>query len=114
MLRADVREVAGITVVELSGRLDMSTLPTLQNALVRAIGSHIGDVVAVDLDAVDGLDDVGLGVLVGAAGRARGSGGDIVVVCNSDALLRRFSITRLDRAITIVPNLAALPEPPQT
>lgn len=114
MLRADVREVAGTAVVELSGRLDMSTLPTLQNALVRAIGSNIGATVVVDLDGVDGLDDVGLGVLVGAAGRARGSGGDIVVICTSDALLRRFSITRLDRAITIIPNLASLPTPPET
>lgn len=114
MLRADVREVAGTAVVELSGRLDLSTLPTLQNALVRAIGSNIGETIAVDLDGVDGLDDVGLGVLVGAAGRARGSGGDIVVVCNRDALLRRFSITRLDRAITIIPNLSSLPQLPDS
>lgn len=111
MLRAETREVAGTPVVELSGRVDLSTLPTLQNALVRTIGANIGATVAVDLDGVDALDDVGLGVLIGAAGRARGSGGDIVVVCSSDRLLRRFSITRLDRAITIVPNVAALADP---
>ena len=108
MLRADLSEIAGVPVVVLSGRVDLSTIPTLQNALVRAISANIGQVVAVDLDGVDALDDTGIGILVGAAGRARGSGGDLVVICTSDALVRRFAITRLDRAVDIVANAAAV------
>jgi anti-sigma B factor antagonist len=109
MLRADVGEVDGCPVVSLVGRVDVSTVPVLQNALVRAISSGIGRVVAVDLDGLDGLDDAGIGILIGAAGRARGSGGDVVLVCTRDALLRRFAVTRLDQAVTIVPNTAAIP-----
>ena len=108
LLRAESSDVAGVPVVSLSGRADLATIPTLQSALVRAISSAIGELVAVDLDGVDNLDDTAIGVLLGAAGRARGSGGDVVVVCSNDALLRRFSITRLDQAIRIVPTVAAL------
>ena len=111
MLHADVAEVAGIPVVALSGRVDLSTIPTLQNALVQAIAANIGRSIAVDLDGVDGLDDTGIGVLVGAAGRARGSGGDVVIICSRDALLRRFAITRVDRAVDIAPNAAAIGSP---
>jgi anti-sigma B factor antagonist len=108
VLRAELSDVAGVPVVALSGRVDLSTIPTLQNALVRTIAANIGKVVAVDLDGIEGLDDTGIGILVGAAGRARGSGGDIVVICTADALLRRFAITRLDRAVDIVANAAAV------
>ena len=108
MLHADVSEISGVPVIALSGRLDLSTIPTLQNALVRTIAANIGRRVAVDLDRVETLDDTAIGVLVGAAGRARGSGGDVVAICSSDALVRRFAITRIDRAIDIVPNAAAI------
>lgn len=108
LLRAEVSDVAGVPVVALTGRVDLSTIPTLQNSLVRAIAANIGKVVAVDFDGVDALDDTGIGILVGAAGRARGSGGDIVVVCTNDALLRRFAITRIDQAITIVANASSV------
>ena len=64
--------------------------------------------VAVDLDAVEALDDTGLGVLLGAAGRARANGGDVVVICTNSSLLTRFAQTGLDRAITIGPNVAAV------
>lgn len=110
VLQADVVEVAGVPVVQLSGRVDLSSLPTLQNALVRAISMAIGQTVAVDLDGVSGIDDLSLGVIVGAAGRARGSGGDVVVVCNDDGLRRRFSITRLDRAVDLIESVTVLSE----
>jgi len=108
LLRAEARDVAGVPVIALSGRVDLSTIPTLQSAMVRAIAANIGKVVAVDLDEIDTLDDTGIGILLGAAGRARGSGGDIVIVCRNDALLRRFTITRLDRAIDIAANVTSI------
>jgi anti-anti-sigma factor len=100
-LRAEVTDVAGRSVVVLAGSVDLSTVPTLQNALARAVVEHTGEVVAVDLDAVDTVDDVALGILLGAAGRARRSGGDLVVVCRNERLRNQFALTGLDRAITV-------------
>jgi len=108
LLRAEVTEVAGVPVVALSGRVDLATLPALSSALSRAVVAHPARVVAVDLDAVEALDDSGLGVLLGAAGRARANAGDVVVICTNAALLARFAQTGLDRAIAIGSNVAAV------
>lgn len=106
-LRADVTEVSGRVVVSLTGSVDLSTVPALQNTLGRALVDHSGETVAVDLDGVDAVDDVGLGILLGAAGRARRNGGDIVIVCSNTTLRDRFTLTGLDRAITITSSLTA-------
>ena len=104
-LRVEVADVAGRPVVVLNGSLDLSTVPVLQNALTRVVVDRPGATIAVDLDAVDALDDIGLGILLGAAGRARRGGGDIVIVCNVASLTERFAITGLDRAISVQPTL---------
>ena len=69
-LRARHDLVGSLPVVALAGSVDLATLPQLGNALFRLVGDHPGRRVAVDLDGVDVLDDTGLGVLLGAAGRA--------------------------------------------
>lgn len=105
-LRAETTEVGGRVVVVLTGSVDLSTVPTLQNALARAIVDHPAETVAVDLDVVDTVDDIALGILLGAAGRARRNGGDVEIVCASDHLREKFAVTGLDRAITVRPTLA--------
>lgn len=91
----------GGPVVSLSGELDLSSAPALRNALVEAVADHRGGTVVVDLDGVTALDDVGLGVLLGAAGRAREAGGDVVLVASADRLRARFDLTGLSRAIEV-------------
>jgi anti-sigma B factor antagonist len=88
-------------VVTLSGELDLSSAPSLRNALVDAIAEHRGRTVIVDLDGVTALDDTGLGVLLGAAGRARDGGGDVVLVAATERLRARFDLTGLSRAIEV-------------
>lgn len=105
-LRAETAEVAGRRVLVLSGSVDLSTVPAVQNGLVRLVVEHPGEIVAVDLDAVDVLDDLAMGVIIGAAGRARRAGGDMVIVCSDQRLREQFTITGLDRAITVVATLA--------
>ena len=51
-------------------------------------------------------DDTGIGMLLGAAGRAREHGGDLLLVCNSDRLRSRFSLTGLDRAMVVQARVA--------
>mgnify|MGYP003353270602 CR=1 FL=1 len=93
-------------VLQLSGEIDLSTVPTLHDHLARAAAESRGATLHVDVDGVTALDDVGLGVMLGWAGRQRESGGELVLVCTSERLLQRFSITGLSRAIAVADRLA--------
>lgn len=101
-LRLVTDTVGGIPVLGVSGELDLATLPQFRNALVRLVGDAPGARVAVDLDGVVALDDTGLGILLGAAGRARETGGDLVVVCSDERLRNRLAVLRFDRAVPVV------------
>jgi anti-sigma B factor antagonist len=105
-VRHDV--VGTLPVVALSGSVDLATVPQLGNALVRLLSDHHGGRVAVDLDGVDALDDTGLGVLLGAAGRAREGGGELIVVVSDERVRRRLTATGFDRAVEVVDRLAAV------
>lgn len=91
-------------VLQVSGEIDLATLPLLRDHLTRLVTEHPGATVLVDLDGVTALDDTGLGMLLGAAGRAREHHGDLTLVCSSERLLQRFAVTGLARAITITPT----------
>ena len=97
-------QIGGMPVLALDGDIDLATLPVFRDHLARFVAEHPGQVVAVDIESVGTLDDSGLGALLGAAGRARHGGGDLVVVCASDRLRERFAITRLDWAIEVRPR----------
>lgn len=88
-------------VLQVSGEIDLATLPYFRDQLLRAVSIHDGDTLFVDLDGVTVFDDTGLGILLGTAGRAREQGGDLVVVCNNERLLARFELTRLDQALNV-------------
>lgn len=107
-LRSSFATVGSVPVLALSGSVDLSTVPALTDALARIVRDHPGVRVAVDLDGIDVLDDTGLGALLGAAGRARQGGGDLVIVTADVALRSRFAVTGLDRAVTIAERLADL------
>ena len=98
--------IGGLPTLQASGEIDLSTVPVLHDALRRLIADHLGHVVAIDLDGITVLDDTGLGVLLGAAGRAREQGGDLVVVCTTERLLRRFELSGLSRAVDVRGRLA--------
>jgi anti-sigma B factor antagonist len=107
-LRGSVDAVGSVPVLSLIGSVDLATVADLRDLLLRFTADHPGEHVAVDLDGVDSLDDVGLGVLLGAAGRTRQNGGDLTVVCADGQLRERFTVTGLDRAITVAPTVASV------
>ena len=107
-LRARHDVVGSLPVVAFEGSVDLSTLPQVADALLRLVSEHAGRRVAVDLDGVVVLDDTGLGVLLGAAGRARQAGGDVVIVVADERLRSRFATTGFDRAVDVVDRLAAV------
>lgn len=88
-------------VLQVSGEIDLATLPYFRDQLLRAISLHDGATLFVDLDGVTVLDDTGLGMLLGTAGRAREHGGDVVIVTNNERLLARCELTGLNRALTV-------------
>ena len=94
-------------VLHLDGEIDLSTVPQLHDHLARAMSLHIGHTLFVDLDGVAALDDTGLGVLLGAAGRCREQNGELVLVCTAERLIARFRITGLDRAIQVVARIGS-------
>lgn len=93
--------VGGRAVLSLVGEVDLASLPVLQTALGRLIGDAPGEVAVVDLDGLSVLDDTGMGILLGAAGRARQHGGDLVLVCTNQRLRDRFESSGLARAIEV-------------
>ena len=100
--------IGGHDVLAANGEIDLATIPTLHNALVRHAQSNRGGTVIVDLDGVTVCDDAGLGVLLGCAGRVRESGGDLVVVCSDGSLRQRLARTGFDRAIRVEPSVATV------
>lgn len=93
--------IGDLPTLQLTGEVDLASIPTLHDAMRRLIAEHSGVTVAVDLDGVSVLDDTGLGVLLGNAGRARELGGELVLVCASERLRQRFETTGFARAIEV-------------
>jgi anti-anti-sigma factor len=100
-LRITTSTVGDVCVVAIDGTADLAAAPALQAALQRASSAAAHRTLAVDVDGAVVLDDVALGLLVGADARARASGSDMVVVCTATRMLERFAQTRLDRILTI-------------
>lgn len=100
-LQCTTRRVGDRLVVALGGMADLATAPRLQEQLRQAVSVHPGDTVAVDLDGLIVLDDVALGLLLGAAARARELGGDLELVCTDARLRSRLFATRFDHVVTV-------------
>lgn len=100
------RMIGDINALIVEGDVDMSTVPQLQDSLTRLVSESRGHSCVVDLDGVTLLDDTALGILLGAAGRARSSGGELIVVCTSEKLRVRFAEIRFDQAVHVRSTIA--------
>lgn len=105
-LRTEVSEIAGWTVVNVWGELDVATSPTLRETLIRLVGEGSNRLV-LDLEGVDFLDSTGLGTIISALKRARTHGGDLRLVCTRARIARLFEITGLDKAVPLLPSVDA-------
>jgi anti-sigma B factor antagonist len=86
------------------GEVDLSTAPTLR--------ARIDDVVVggsrrlvVDLTGVGFMDSSGLSALVAGMKGMRAAGGELAIVCGTESILKVFTVTGLDRVMTIRPSV---------
>jgi anti-sigma B factor antagonist len=100
----DRRVREGIHVVAVTGEIDLFTAPEFKQHVSEPIDAGISHVV-VDLLAATFIDSSSLGVLIGAHRRLKLRGGSLVIVCDSDAIIKTFRITGLDGVFTLVPSL---------
>lgn len=100
-VRTTVSMVGEAPVLAAEGVIDLSTIGQFHMDLTAAVRRFPGAQILVDLDAVTALDDIGLGVLLGAAAAARDAGGDLAVVATSERLRARLSRARFDRAVDV-------------
>ena len=95
-----VVDVAAGHEIALSGRLDVSAVADVRQALHDAIDQGSGDLV-VDLSGVELVDATGLGVLLGADRRAKQAGRRIVLRAAAPRVRRILRVTRLHRVLTL-------------
>lgn len=93
-------------VLVVSGDIDLVSLPRFNDALVRLVTDNASHTVAVDVDGAGLIEDAALGLLLGAAGRARTAQGDLVVVATEQRLRSRLSTTGFDRAVVVANSVA--------
>jgi anti-sigma B factor antagonist len=91
---AEVRKLPGLTVMELSGELDVSTAGTLREALLLQELDDALDV-EIDLRGLSFLGSTGVGVIVTACKRVRASGGTFSVSCDHSLARRVIEIAGL-------------------
>ena len=85
-------------VLVLRGRLDVRVTADVRQALAAAVDGGAGDLV-LDVEALDGVDATGLGVLVGAHRRAGRAGRTLVLRDVPPLLARVLLVSRLGRVL---------------
>jgi anti-sigma B factor antagonist len=107
-LSIDVRQAGTVSVLDLTGELDVATAPQLKEALVPL--AEAGARIAVSLVSLEFLDSRGIGVLVAATRAAREAGGDVAIAIPSRSQRHSIEVLKLDSFLTLTDDEASAVE----
>ncbi len=105
-MKSSVELRDGVTVVTVSGDLDVSDALSLRETLGQAQGDDTRSVL-LDLTEVGFIDSAGIGLLVAAQRRAAGAGGQFALAGLTPTVARVLELTRTDRMLTVLPTVEA-------
>ncbi len=100
-----VRIIRAGAEVEIAGRLDAKSAPTVRDTLHACVDEGGGDLL-LHVGELEIWDSTGLGVLVGAHRRARRAGRRVVLTEVPPRHLRLLKATRLHRLFVVEPRVA--------
>ena len=93
---------AGDAVIALTGELDLSGAPALDEEIARLAAAEGVRRVIVDLRGLVFLDSTGLRLVALAERRLAGAGRNLVLVRGVRTVQRVFELTRMDERLTFV------------
>jgi anti-anti-sigma factor len=101
------RSMVGHThVLAVTGDIDIPSLPRFSDALLRLVTDAPTEDVVIDMDGAGLVEDAALGIVLGAAARARAGGGDVMVVSTEQRLRGRLADTGFDRAVRVTQSIS--------
>lgn len=106
-LRVEYSTEADFGDISADGEIDLATVSRLRSAITKALQAGAQHV-TLNLDRVTYIDSSGLGTLVGTHKRLASSGGTFTVRCSQARVLRLFSITGIDKVLTVTRGDEAL------
>jgi anti-sigma B factor antagonist len=101
------RQVGGVTIVDISGRIVLGEESASLRDLIFDLLSKGQKEILLNLGAVDHIDSMGLGSLVGASVSVRNQGGELKLLNLPNKLADLMQITKLYTVFDIMTNEAA-------
>ena len=95
-----------LRLLAVTGELDLFAAPELKQTIAGALEGDTRDLI-VDLTGTAFIDSSGLAALILAMKRARGRGGQLVVVDGGGSVARTFGVAGVDQILTIVASREA-------
>jgi anti-sigma B factor antagonist len=112
-----VRTDGNVTVVDVSGEVDLYTAPRLEEALTKASG-RTPPLIVVNLGRTTYLDSTALRVLTAVFKRVRERHGGMAIAAVQPKIAKLFTLTGLDQLLPLCPTereaLDKVHQPPAT
>jgi anti-sigma B factor antagonist len=106
-MRTSSRQVGGVTIVDVSGRIELGAESAAVRDLVRDLLSQGHKHILLNLADVIYIDSSGLGSLVSAAASVRKQGGELKLIHLTDKVVDVMQVTRLYTVFDITNDEAA-------
>lgn len=99
-----IHDDSGVTILDLSGEVDVSQAPHLRNILTKLLDQGNGRLL-VNMADVAYIDSAGLSVLIAAHRKAQGANGAFGLSSPQATVQKVFNLTRMSKVFQIYPTL---------